>query len=73
MSVQAALTSDAYMHRALVHSISDSPAFAERLSETYESMGQGVRCMRGVVLAIGLEAMVALCMVALWQVWHILR
>jgi hypothetical protein len=73
MSVQAAITSDSYMSRALVYSISDSPAFAERLAETYESMGEGARCMKGFLVAFGLEAFVALSVIGAWQLWHILR
>ncbi|MGA7339464.1 MAG: hypothetical protein WBE72_21200 [Terracidiphilus sp.] len=72
MSVQAAIAT-AYKRRASVHSITDIPAFAERLAETYESMGEGARCSRGALMAIALEAVAVLGGMMIWQFWHILR
>jgi hypothetical protein len=34
---------------------------------------QGVRAMTGLLIAFGVEAVAALCLVGLWQIWHHLR
>jgi hypothetical protein len=73
MSVQAATRPDVFTHRASVHSICDAPGFADRLEETYASMNEGPRCIKGILMAIGLQSAVVLGMIAGWQLWHILR
>jgi hypothetical protein len=73
MSVQAAMSQDVLTHRAPVYSICDAPGFADRLEETNASAGEGVRCVKGLVIAIALEAAAALCILTTWHAWHILR
>jgi hypothetical protein len=73
MSTQAAIVSEVFGRRAQLRSICDAPGFAERLQETYDSMGEGARCAKGVLMAIGIEAGAALGIFALWQVGQLLR
>lgn len=73
MSTQAAIASEVFGRRALVRSICDAPGFTDRLQETCDSMGEGARCAKGVLMAIGLEAGAVLGIFALWQVGHLLR
>jgi hypothetical protein len=38
-----------------------------------ESKSEGIRCVRGSLFALGLEAATALCVYGIWEAWHILR
>ena len=43
------------------------------LDAASESSGNGLGCVRGLRLAIGLEAATALCIYAVWHYWHLFR
>jgi hypothetical protein len=36
-------------------------------------MNEGPRCIKGILMAIGLQSAVVLGMIAGWQLWHVLR
>ncbi len=38
-----------------------------------ESKSEGIRCVRGSLFALGLEAAMVLCAYGIWEAWRILR
>lgn len=39
----------------------------------FASRAEGVRSVRGILMAIALEAAVVICLYCTWQVWHLIR
>jgi hypothetical protein len=37
------------------------------------SRAEGVRAVRGILMAIALEATMVFCLYCTWQVWHLIR
>jgi hypothetical protein len=47
--------------------------FGDAADRPFVSRAEGVRSVRGILVAIALEAAVALCLYCTWQVWHLMR
>lgn len=63
----------AYADSAVGPSAFHSPAFSEAPVDLLESDAEGIRCIRGCLIALCMEVTAALCIYGVWRVWHLFR
>jgi hypothetical protein len=67
------IRTDAYVRRLLPSSVREGLRPAAETESRYSSKSEGIRCFRGSLVALGLEAFMALGVYGIWEAWHILR
>lgn len=73
MHATASMLSDAYSGPVLAPSVCRISEIAGEPDHFYETIAENGNCVRGLVVALGLEAATALSLCLLWQVWHHIR
>jgi hypothetical protein len=68
----ASARANSYAAPSWASAVGDAPAFDEA-ADLLESKANGFRCAKGLMVALGLEALAALCFYGVWHLWHILR
>jgi hypothetical protein len=64
---------DVYPRLAWTPQVSRSRTTAEELPNPFESETEGVRCIQGVLVSIGMEAVAVFSLYGLWRLWHFFR
>jgi len=64
---------DASLHGTPASALAAGSKLAREADIRTESKSEGIRCIRGSLIALGLEAAMAFCVYGIWQIWHILR
>jgi hypothetical protein len=72
-SVDDARLREAYAGPAAAYFGDETSAFEEQGDGLHVFPAEGRKCAKGLLVALGMEAGAALCIVGLWQVWHLLR
>jgi len=73
MHATASMVTGAYAGPGLAPSGCEAPAFPKESDCQSESGAQDGSCIKGFIVALGLEAATALCICGIWQVWHLIR
>ncbi len=70
---KASLLTDSTTIPVPAPSLREAPAFFDTEEFQSESSAGGINCAKGYLMAIGVEAVAALCLFGIWQAWHIFR
>jgi len=70
---RAPICTDAYDCGILASTVFEGLKPARETESRSESKPEGIRCVRGALIALGLEAAMVLFLYGIWEVWHILR
>jgi hypothetical protein len=73
MNATASLLTDAYTGPEFVHPMSEAPAFVIEQDVPREERVVGGNCFRGMLFALGMEAVAGLSLYFIWQIGHIIR
>ena len=67
------MCTDAYDHGILASTVCEGLRPTLKTVSPSEEKSEGIRCVRGSLLALGLEAAVALSIFGVWEAWRLLR
>jgi hypothetical protein len=67
------ICTDVYVRGILSSTVSEGIRPARKSDSPSRSKSEGIRCFRGSLVALGLEAAMALFAYGIWEAWHILR
>jgi hypothetical protein len=70
---QPPICTDAYDHGMLASTVCEGLRPTLKTVRASKEKPEGFRCVRGSLLAFGLEAAVAFCAYGIWRVWHLLH
>jgi hypothetical protein len=72
MHIQGTMLTDTYIAR--IQAAAPRTITIDALDEARNVLhGEGMNCARGIVMAIGLEAITALCVFGVWHASHLVR
>jgi len=70
---RSSMCTDAFVRGMPAPGILEGRRLARETGSRSASNSEGIRCVRGSLLALALEAAMALCVYGIWEIWHILR
>lgn len=73
MHATATILTDAHSSLLSASSVCEAPAFAEERHSAHESNVVDGSCVKGLIVALSLEAAAVLLFCAVWQTWHFMR
>jgi|HubBroStandDraft_2_1064218.scaffolds.fasta_scaffold206751_2 hypothetical protein len=67
------MCTDAYDHGILASTVCEGLRSPRKAISPSEAKSEGIRCVKGSLLALGMEAAIALSIFGIWEAWRTFR